>query len=219
MKRVIGLILSCMIFSSSQAYAGCWTQCLGLSIGGTCYGPKQKVCNWSGWQKDIDHVGKELSRFTKDVDREWKGLYRRNLPKNVRQVINSSTILFAGAYALGVVPEAIGGTLLYIVGRTVSRADKGKAVHDDDKPWVKKLEEQGNAMIMAVETEIALSHGEAQSVFLEKIDNERVYDKYLSCLVDSTSKTQALKDCYLELGNTLHTIKNEAIVEVLDSEI
>jgi len=217
MKLILALVLTS--FLGSTAKAGCWNECVGLSIGGKCYGGKTKVCNWSGWQSDMKHVQDDVVTFTKDIDREWKSLYRRNLPENVRHVINSTAILFAGAYTLGVIPEAIGGTLLYIVARTKYRADKGKTIHDVENPWIKELEEKGNGLITATESQIALSHQNALDIFKTKIDDARVYEDYLICLVGSSSRSDALRNCYIDLDNKLHKIKNEAVLEVLDSEL
>jgi hypothetical protein len=194
-------------------------QCFGAKINGHCIGGKTKVCNWSGWKEDIERTGKDLEKFAQNIDREWKRIYRNNLPENIRQTINSATILFAGAYALGVSPEVMGYALTAVVGRTVVRSVMGKEIHSDDKPWIEDLEKKGNALIASTEASIAVSYGDAQRVFKEEIDNQRIWTDYLQCLSSSASETEAIRECYIDLDDKLHNLKREVVLKVLQSEL
>ena len=218
-KMIIAMVLSLSVFSNN-AYAGCWMQCVGVSVNGNCIGAKTKVCNWEGWEDDIKDAGKALNDFTVNIEREWKDLYRRNLPENIRDVINTTTILFAGAYLLGVTPEGIGTVLAVIAGRAVIRSESGKKIHDDSRPWIADLEEKGNALVTSYETAIAITHKDAQHIFRREIDIRGIYSPiYLNCLKTSTSQAQAILDCFVPLEETLFNLKKEVTVQVLSSEI
>ena len=217
-KLILAMVLS-MSFANS-ASAGCWMQCVGVKVNGHCYGGKTKMCNWAGWENDMNSVGKSLNDFTVKLDVEWKKLYRNNLPNNVRDVINTTAVLFSGAYLLGVTPQTVGGALVLIGGRAVIRGQQGKSIHSPESPWITELEQKGNALITSYESAIAVTHKDAESIFRSEIDSRGIYTPtFLNCLTSSTSRSQALLDCYMPLDETLFNLKKEVTFQVLTSEI
>ena len=216
-SKILSILLAFLIVSES-AFAGCWMECLGVKVNGQCIGAKTKMCNWSGYEEDVARVGSDIQGFENHLSDEWRNLYAKALPENVRKAINSTSIFLASAYFLGVDPTLIGGVLGVVVTRSVLRGEQAKTIHTPEKPWIKQLDEQGNSEMTQTEAQIALSHQDAKVIFQTALDERGVWLTYVSCLAGSTTQQEAFRSCYMPFSKSLFEVKNAVLEQVLNSE-
>lgn len=154
MKAILKSLLLFLAFSAgSQAYAGCWMQCV-TRIGGNCVW-KTKVCN-IGEHPDTAAI-QMTENFNKRVVNTWHNVYRI-FPENVRLIMNSRPMTILGAYYGGSSGAMLGlafDRVINEVTHTLNRVKRVKESTNISELWRVELYEQVAAEFTIVSGRIA----------------------------------------------------------------